>query len=112
VGVEEAIAELERVLAEEREAIRKLDGARVLELARRKQSLMTMLRDAQSHFTPASAAAMLKVVPALRHNGILLAHARSVLRDAIAVVRSHGGTASLSVPTSPAAARPMLSVRG
>jgi len=109
--VEEAIAELRRLLAEEREAIRRLDASRVLEFARRKQELVETLRDARGSFSPATAAALRSLVPALRHNGILLAHARDILRDAVAVA-SRGRFAMPQRARPQGSPRKALSVRG
>lgn len=110
--LEEALTQLEALLSEEREAIRSLDAGRVLELAARKQALVDELKAAASAFAPATAARLQALTPALRHNGILLAHARDVLRDAVAAARagSAGLIQSPSVPTR--VERPSLSVRG
>ena len=109
--VEDTIAELQTLLAEEREAILRLDGAAVFDMAQRKRALVALLRDARGPVSPQAASSFRALLPALRHNGILLAHGRDVLRDAITAARAERGTASACVlPT--AAPRRSLSVRG
>jgi flagellar biosynthesis/type III secretory pathway chaperone len=85
--VAEALTELEALLVEERDAIRRLDGQAVLEFARRKQALMATLAGQRDALGPRDATRLQGLTPALRQNGVLLAHARDVLRDAIAVLR-------------------------
>jgi hypothetical protein len=111
--VEEALTELEALLSEERDAIVRLDGGRVLALAARKQELVTELAGHRSDFSPPAAARLRALTPALRHNGILLAHARDVIRDGIAAARAGGATLVPAVTRGPAKTeRPSLSVRG
>ncbi len=109
--VEDTIAELQTLLAEEREAILRLDGAAVFDMAQRKRALVTRLRDERGPLSPQAATSFRALLPALRHNGILLAHGRDVLRDAITAARAERRTAAACVlPT--AAPRRCLSVRG
>jgi hypothetical protein len=110
--LEGALTELEGLLAEEREAIRKLDGARVIEFATRKQVLVAALTAERGAMTKATAARLRALTPALRHNGILLAHARDVLRDAIAAARAESVVASHALPPPGGPALRTLSVRG
>jgi len=100
------LAELAQILDEERKAIRRLDAPAVLAFARRKEALITALPDP---LPPAEHARLRALVPSLRQNGVLLAHARGMLRDALKIAwpRAQGGT---SAPTP--AAGPLLSVRG
>jgi hypothetical protein len=109
----DAITELERLLREEREAIRRLDAASVLTFAERKEALVRALHQGGPKLSEESAARLRALAPALRHNSVLLAHARDVLRDALVATR--GGLAP-AAPTSaarPAEAAPrILSVRG
>ncbi len=107
---DDAIAQLERILCEEREAIRRLDGAQVLDCAQRKEALVNSLRGSSGSLDELQRARLRALAPALRHNGILLAHARDILRDALQVARA---------AQKPAAAGPVprmtprvLSVRG
>jgi hypothetical protein len=90
--LEEALTDLEALLSQERDAIVRLEGARVLELAARKQELVGFLASRRGAFTPRAAARFKALAPAMRHNGILLAHARDVLRDAVAAARANGAT--------------------
>lgn len=107
---DDPITRLERVLREEREAIRRLDGAAVLELAREKESSMAALKAIQGSLDDRQKARVRALVPALRQNGILLAHARDILRDAIAVARAAQKPAN-GAPAAPMPTR-LLSVRG
>jgi hypothetical protein len=107
---DDAITRLERVLREEREAIRLLDGAKVLDLAREKEAIVASLRKADGSFDAAQKARLRALAPALRHNGILLAHARDILRDSIAAARAaQRPTAGTQVPRLSGG---VLSVRG
>jgi hypothetical protein len=108
---DDALTELEQLLRDEREAIRRLDGATVLAFAERKEALMHALRKA----VPLSAeqgARLRALTPLLRHNSVLLAHARDVLRDALVAVRAESAP-SIKEQGRPAAVAPrILSVRG
>jgi hypothetical protein len=102
----DAIAQLEQLLVEEREAIKALDGASVLAFAKRKEALMASIRGRDEALDADAAARLHALVPALRQNGILLAHGRDILRDALVAVGAASRVAG--APTS----RRMLSVRG
>ncbi len=78
------LAALDALLIEERRAIRKLDGPTVDHSATRKASLVETLRGFSAEQLRAEGAALSRVIAALRQNGVLLAHARDCLRDAIA----------------------------
>jgi hypothetical protein len=96
-------------LRQERDAIRSLDGARVLAFAQRKEEIMGSLRGADGSIGEANAARLRTLLPALKQNTVLLAHARDILRDGLAAVGvaprgPHGGGV-------PATARRMLSIR-
>ena len=108
--MERILAELEQVVGEEREAIRRLDGSRVLEFATRKQALVAELCQHRATMSPECVKRLRLLVPRLRQNGILLAHARNVLRDAVAVMRRACGPLVLPLPTAPAGGT--ISVRG
>jgi hypothetical protein len=106
----EALTELEQLLRDEREAIRRLDGATVLSYAERKEALMAALR--RDALSAEGASRLRALAPALRHNSVLLAHARDVLRDALVAVQAESAPA-VKAPSRPAGAPPrMLSVRG
>ncbi len=110
--LEEALTELDALLSEERDAIRRLDGNRVLQVAARKQELVGVLAANRDAFTPDTAGKLRSLTVSLQHNGILLAHARDVLRDAVAAARSEGATL-IAAPSAPVRSeRRGLSVRG
>jgi hypothetical protein len=120
--VEDTLGELRKLLEEEREAILRLDGARVLDMAARKHALVARLRDGSGGLQalpPEAARGLRELVAALRHNGILLAHARDVLRDAISAARAEPVAlppvirpAGFRAPLAGVTARRALSVRG
>lgn len=108
----DAITELEQLLRDEREAIRQLDSARVLSYAERKEALVGALKQGDGTLSAENAARLRALAPALRHNSVLLAHARDVLRDALVAVRAEAGPV---LPNRPRPAGPvprMISVRG
>jgi hypothetical protein len=107
------LAKLDHVLEEERAAIRSLDGARVETCAAEKVALVTGLTKLDPK-QRARVAPRLKVLAGkLRHNGILLVHARGILTD---VLRLRGAIMNPNLsriarpPALPAGAR--LSIRG
>jgi hypothetical protein len=105
----EALTELEQLLRDEREAIRRLDGATVLSYAGRKEALMVALR--RDVLSAEGASRLRALAPALRHNSVLLAHARDVLRDALVAVQAE--TAPTMTASRPAGTPPrILSVQG
>jgi hypothetical protein len=109
----DAITELEELLREEREAIRQLDSARVLAYAERKQALVESLKEGGGLLSEENATRLRAIAPALRHNSVLLAHARDVLRDALVAVRADVGPVLPNRPRPAAGAVPrMISVRG
>lgn len=90
MDVMQTIDELSEVLVQEREAIRKLDGATVVLLAERKNACAEALRAMPvADLTPyGHALAVLRAD--LRRNGVLLAHARACLREAATLAESMG----------------------
>ena len=79
------LEELLSVLAEERAAIRRLDGAAVERAALAKERIGVAL----ATIDPKAHEADLRVVAAeLRRNGVLLAHARSCLREVANIAKS------------------------
>jgi hypothetical protein len=108
----DAIAELEQILREERDAIRKLDGARVLSYAKRKESLVVALRQGKGTLSASNAARLRGLTPSLRHNSVLLAHARDILRDALAIARTELGATTSAQTATRATVPRLLSVRG
>lgn len=107
---ERIFEELDQLLAEEREAIGRLDGGRVLQLGLRKQALVAELCRSRDTLPPESVLRLKALIPRLRQNGILLAHARNVLRDAVAVVWRATKPTALPLNASPRGST--LSVRG
>ena len=107
----DAIAELEQLLREERDAIRQLDGARVLHYAERKESIVAALK-AEGGLSAANAVRLRALAPALRHNSVLLAHARDIMRDALVVARADLGAAAPAQGRSGRIGPRLLSVRG
>jgi hypothetical protein len=108
----DAITELEQLLREEREAIRQLDSARVVSYAERKEALVGDLKQGGAALSADNAARLRALAPALRHNSVLLAHARDVLRDALVAVRAELSPALPTQPRSPAPIPRIISVRG
>lgn len=110
---DDAITELEQLLREERDAIRRLDGGRVLSYAERKESIVRSIKDGcGGKLSEEDARRLRALAPALRQNSILLAHARDVLRDALVAARAELGP-GVTAQARPAAAIPrMISVRG
>lgn len=78
------VAALEALLTEERAAIRALDGPAVDHAAARKVALVEALRRFPPEALRAEGKHVVRLVAQLRQNGVLLAHARDCLRDAIA----------------------------
>lgn len=87
------LSELEELLVEERDAIQRLDGARILELAGRKRAIVAALVGCFAAGDKPSDEVTRRfkaIVSSLRQNGILLAHARNVLRDSVNLMRRVG----------------------
>ena len=110
IVTDDAITELEHLLREERDAIRTLDGTKVLAFAQRKEFLMALVKADDAGNTPERQERIRALVPALRQNGVLLAHARDILNDALVAIgaapRTHTPRAAATAP------RRILSVRG
>ena len=88
MSADEILAEFKVVLADERVAIRKADAKSVLLAATKKEKLATELVDSGAWSRGDMLAGLSSLVEELRNNGVLLAHARDCLRDAIAAL--HG----------------------
>ncbi|MEO8877785.1 MAG: hypothetical protein ABI461_19485 [Polyangiaceae bacterium] len=84
----EILAEFKIVLADERGAIRAADAKAVLEAATKKEKLATELVECGAWTRGELLQPLTSLVEELRNNGVLLAHARDCLRDAIAAL--HG----------------------
>jgi hypothetical protein len=87
VSVEEIVLRLERLLEEERAAIRALDGSSIERTAREKESLANELRASPRDELARQALLLRELSANLRRNAILLAHARDLLRDVLAAAR-------------------------
>jgi hypothetical protein len=85
---DEILAEFKVVLADERSAIRKADAKAVLATATKKETLAAALVETGAWTRSDMLAGLTALVDELRNNGVLLAHARDCLRDAIAAL--HG----------------------
>lgn len=108
----EALDRLEALLDEERLALRRLDAAAVLSIAHQKESVLTALSEDGVLAVPELRDRVRAFVMHLRHNGVLLAQARDVVRDAL-----RAGRAELELgrfPTDPPRVPPgmRISTRG
>lgn len=77
------IDEMRVLLATERDALRRLDAHAVSALADRKERLFAMLREGEVDDPRGLAEGLREIIVELRHNAMLFAHARDILRDAI-----------------------------
>jgi hypothetical protein len=80
---DELVAAMRTILAEEREAIRKLDAPRVLEASGVKEDILRRLQGTPPTERTALRDALAELRGELKRNLVLLAHARAVVRDAI-----------------------------
>lgn len=87
--LDEILDRLESLLKEERIAIRRLDGRAVAEFADDKERLVEVLRASDLNARPDLGPRMKTLGASLRHNGVLLAHARECIEEALGVL---GGT--------------------
>jgi hypothetical protein len=106
---EHLFGQFDRLLEEERAAIRRLDGSRVHDIAAEKADLFLEIRR-QVRGRADLAPRFRDVAAGLRRNAVLLAHARDCLRDVLSSFRD----LSPSTPYAPSAASASagLSVRG
>ena len=77
------LSEMKTILADERNALRKLDVKAVTEAGIRKEVLLKAVMTAPEAERKNLAAALMEIKSELRRNLVLLAHARDYLRDAI-----------------------------
>ena len=93
----ELLERLDGLLAEEREAIQVLDGETVSALADEKSRILEKLNGCKAELREERLAPAVEIVVAgLRRNGVLLAHARSCLRDFVGALKSeHEGHISI-----------------
>lgn len=95
MSAEEILAQFEHVLAVEREAIRAANADAVLEAAMRKEKLAADLVEAGAWTRADMVDGLKRLVEDLRNNGVLLAHARDCLRDAIAALQGSPSAQSM-----------------
>jgi len=74
---------LDALLTAEREAVRSVDATRAVTLADEKEALLGVLRTADWKSAPAEVARFRELIPRIRENGVLLAHARNAARDLV-----------------------------
>ena len=84
------LRELRSVLETERDAIRRLDSARITEASRRKEALVAIVAGVEPERTPLLHA-LAEVRGDLKRNLVLLAHARDFVRDAVERTRARSG---------------------
>ncbi len=88
----DALTRMEALLAEEREAIRQIDADRIVGLADEKESLMQAMYRGGLEEGSELAPRFHELVLGLRDNGVLLAHARNCVSDAIQLAAAPSGT--------------------
>lgn len=100
---------LRDLIENERKVIRTRDSKAILETAEQKEALLASLQQHAAHgHGQAVKDGLRELVPALRQNLVLLAHARDCLRDALEVVRGEM-SAPLSV-NHPSPLRPGMRI--
>jgi hypothetical protein len=113
VQFSKALDRMESLLEEERSAIRNIDVDSVVALADEKATLMDLMHASDWKNHRHEHARFRSMVARLRENGVLLAHARNCVRDALDVVAMSTATTYrvAGAPPSVAPAR-RLSVSG
>jgi hypothetical protein len=112
MDAQSALDRLDQVLERERDAIRRLDGAGVDAAAAEKVDLVRIVAALDASERARLAPRIRALLVQLRHNGVLLAHARSILLD---VLRVRGGqlpTAQVFPGRAVSDSGARLSVRG
>src|SRR5579859_6163281 len=111
--IHQILDRLDAVLSNERVAIRRLDGAGVEAAAAEKAALVNQLVTQPSERRAAAAGRIADLARQLRRNGVLLVHARGIMRDVLRLrgaqmpSRTHGFAAP-----PPVVAASRLSIRG
>jgi flagellar biosynthesis/type III secretory pathway chaperone len=90
----EILDKLEELLEEERMAIRTLKGSRVHSIACEKLELMQQLDARREAGWKEFAPRVKEVVRRLRHNSVLLVHAKSILAEALRVKKARFASSS------------------
>ncbi len=98
LSAEQALERLERLLEEERGSLRRRDAAHVAVLAGEKEMLLDALSRDRENLDRAAIERLRSASAGLRHNAILLAHARDALRDLLFALGRRPGAPSLSGP--------------
>ena len=80
---EQLLTDMRAALDAERDAIRRLDAAAVIQASETKERILEALRSAPTTQRPALASALGELKLELRRNLVLLAHARDYLREAV-----------------------------
>jgi hypothetical protein len=107
---EQSLDRLLALLAEERAAIRGLDGPRVNALVDEKVSLIQRLQGCALATRSDLAPRLRELAAGLRRNAVLLAHARDCLRDVLSL--NQGETHPSPLGRAPVASSARLSLRG
>lgn len=87
---DELLTNMRRALADEREAIRKLDTEALTRATAKKESMLKVVLDAPKEERAVFAKALGELKVDLRRNLVLLAHARDYVRDAALILGSRG----------------------
>jgi len=103
---------LEELLEEERLGIRKLLGPRIEVIAREKLDLMRRLDAAPDVRSGTHTARVKEVVRRLRHNSVLLVHARSILVEAVRIKRARFASPVVVAAPAPMSPERHISVMG
>lgn len=90
ITLDDALVRMASTIAEERAALRKRDAATVARLATEKEILLAVLTRERAAFSDAQRTQLQSLAGDLRHNAILLAHARDSLRDALSALERAG----------------------
>jgi hypothetical protein len=104
-----AFAELERVLAEEARALKKLDREGIERAAEEKAKLCDALAEAKKQLTPAQRPRLERLRKLALQNHMLLAHARDSVRQ---VLSTAAGRPASGRPSSPVLGGLRLDLRG
>jgi hypothetical protein len=110
VNPEETLDRLDQLLDEERAALRRLDGQQVAAIADEKSSLIHGLQRVGLADRHDLVPRIRALAAGLRHNAVLLAHARDCLRDVQSAFRAPAPSFPSPSPAPGAPAR--LSLRG
>jgi len=106
------LEKMEDLLEEERMAIRALRGPRVHSIACEKLELMKQLDAIRPEARRAQAPRVKEVVRRLRHNSVLLVHAKSILAEALRLKKARLASPSIVIPRLEPRAESRFSVVG